>query len=174
MIKKCVSYYTDEEKVYFQLSDTQDGEKEIQITFKGVGGEKDVTLKRYITLDTTGPVITLNNGEYLYIPLGESYVEHNATCTDDSGVVYGECVVTIGEVNIDMSNGDYQYVRYTATDFLNNEVNVVRKILVEVEKDDSNNTMYWIGAGIGIAVVAALLFIQVWKNKEKQKNQSVL
>ena len=73
-----------------------------------------------------------------------------------------------------MTNDSYQYIRYKAVDFLGNESNAVRKILVEIEVEEQDNSLYWIGAGFGVSILAALLFIQVWKNKEKQKNQSVL
>lgn len=169
--EKCANYSKNEKKIYFQISGKNDGEKEIKINFSG---SSNLTINKKIILDTIGPSITLNGGNYMYIPLGGRYEEKNATCTDDSGVVLGDCAVTVEEANIDMNKATYQYVRYTAVDFLGNETNAVRKVLVEIEVEGEDNTVFWIGAGFGIAVLSALLFLQVWKNKEKQKNQSVL
>ena len=126
-------------------------------------------------LDTIGPIINITGGEYVFVPLDQNYVEQGATCTDDSGVLLGECSVDYEETEIKKNVNSYQYVRYTAKDFLGNETNVVRKILVEIEKPvEKKNYTYWIVAGVGVALLSAFLFLQVWKNKEKQKNQSVL
>lgn len=170
--EKCANYSITEKMVYFQLSSMDDGEKEIYVAFSGKNGYKKITKK--IVLDTTGPVINLTEGEYLYIPLGGSYKEKGAVCTDDSLYTLGGCSVDIEEANIDMNKETYQYVRYTAEDFLGNESTVVRKVLVEIAVEESSNTLYWVAAGFGVAVLSALLLLQVWKNKEKQKNQSVL
>lgn len=172
-LEKCSTYSKVEKRVYFQISSVGDGEKQISIRyFKSQ--VKRLEENKKIVLDTTGPVITLTGGEYLYIPLNERYEERYATCTDDSLYTEGSCVVEVEKASIDMSKDTYQYVRYKAVDFLGNETNAVRKVLVEIEVEDSSNILYWAGAGLVVFVVASLLLIQVWKNKEKQKNQSVL
>lgn len=171
--EQCSQYTKAEKKVYFQIVSANDGDKEIAVRFFQSRVKKLEVVKK-IVLDTTGPVITLNGGEYLYIPLKDNYVEQNAVCTDDSLYTEGNCVVEVEKANIDKTIDTYQYVRYKAVDFLGNETNAVRKVLVEIQTDDTGNTLYWVGAGFGVAVLAALLFLQVWKNKEKQKNQSVL
>lgn len=182
-IENCSFFLTSDEDNIFQLTGRKDGEKKLNIYFytkeegtNNYGNDAKIskTVVKKVVLDTTGPVITITGGEYLYIPYGQAYKENGATCVDDSGVTQGSCVVTVGEANIDMSKDGYQYVRYTATDFLGNEVNAVRKILVETAAKESNNVVFWIGAGIGVALLAAFLFIHVWKNKEKQKNESIL
>ena len=174
--ENCSYYYTENGSNAFQISGRHDGEKVLNIYFYSSyeNKAKSKTITKTIVLDTTGPLITLNGGEYIYIPLVESYEELGATCVDDSGYTGAECSVTIGEANIDMKKQGYQYIRYTAVDFLGNEENVLRKVLVEIEEEKSNSYLYWVGAGIGIAILAAFLFIHVWKYKEKQKNQSVL
>ena len=175
--EKCSYYLKTKKTNSFQLTGRQDGEKTVKIYFYSnyANKAKAKTVVKKIVLDTTGPIISLTGGEYIFLPKGQTYNELGATCTDDSGVVLGECKVTVGEVNIDMNKEGYQYIRYTAKDFLGNEVNVVRKIMVEMPEKESSN-MYWVFAGIGIAILAAFLFLQVWKNKEKerQKNSSVL
>ena len=105
---------------------------------------------------------------------GGKYVEKGATCVDDSGVFGGECVVEIEPANIDLNVDGYQYVRYTATDFFGNEVNAVRKVLVETKGEESNKLTTWIGIGLGVAILSSFLLLVAWQNKEKQKNQSVL
>ncbi len=175
----CIGYPVADEEYVFQLYGFQDGKKTITLYFYNKGNydvESQIarTIVKEIVLDTTGPVIDITGGEYVYIPSGGKYVEEGATCVDDSGVVLGECVVTVEEANIDMNESGYQYVRYTATDFLGNEVSVVKKVLVEIKEDNSDQVIYWIGLGVGVAIIAAFLLLHAWKNKEKQKNQSVL
>lgn len=171
--EKCSYYLKSSKTNSFQLTGRQDGEKTIHIYFYSNydNKAKAQTIVKKIVLDTTGPVIDLTKGEYIYLPKGQTYQEPGATCEDDSGVILGECQVTIGEANIDMNKEGYQYIRYTAQDFLGNEVNVVRKIMVEITEEKSNN-LYWIASGIGVAILAAFLFLTVWKNKEKQKQQN--
>lgn len=178
--ERCANYLISEEVAHFQLTSKNDGEKEVNITFKGVKFDSnnhypDLVLNKKIVLDTIGPVIDLTGGEYIFIPLGKNYEEQGATCTDDSGVVLKSCTVEYKQPNIDMKSETYQYIRYSAKDFLDNETIVVRKVLVEQEKEvEKKDYSVWIYSGIGVAILSAFLFIQVWKNKEKQKNQSVL
>ena len=173
--EKCSSYLTEQGNKRFQISGRNDGEKKLIIYFYSNFENKAVARKieKKITLDTTGPIINLTGGEYIYLLQGEIYSELGATCEDDSGVVSETCVVEIEPANIDMNKKGYQYIRYKAVDFLGNEVNTTRKIVVE-QIEEKSKDIYWIGAGIGIAILAAFLFIKVFQNKEKQKNQSVL
>ena len=172
--EKCSTYSSEQGIKKFQLSGRGDGEKTIKITFSYVSGglSGTYTETKKIVLDTTGPVIDLTGGEYVYLLQGETYSELGATCTDDSGVNLEACTVEIGEANIDMNKKGYQYIRYRAEDFLGNEVNVNRKVVVEIPEEKSSGVYYWVAAGIGIALLAAFLFIKVFQNKEKQKNQS--
>lgn len=173
--ERCSYYLTSSKENSFQLVGRNDGEKTLNIYFYSnyATQTKVKTVTKKIVLDTTGPIITLTNGEYVFVPQGERYEEPGATCLDDSGVVSEECYVEIEEASIDMNQEGYQYIRYTATDFLGNEVNVVRKVMVEIKKEKSNNTYWYLAIG-GIVVLALALGYVVIKNKEKQKNQSVL
>lgn len=174
--ENCSYYLKTTKNLVFQLTGRQDGEKTLLVRFytdyTNKAGKQEFVKK--IVLDTIGPVITLTDGEYIYLPEGQSYVEPGATCADDSGIDGATCEVIIEKAEIDMNKSGYQYIRYKAIDFLGNEVNVYRKVLVEIEENESNNNIYWIFAGVGIAILAGFLFIKVWQNKEKQKNQSVL
>lgn len=173
--ENCSTYEIDQENINFQLMGRKDGEKELRIYFyKGDDTHaKMAPVSKKIVLDTIGPTITLSGGEYIYLQQNQKYEELGATCEDNSGFVTGECVVTIEETNIDMNKSEYQYIRYTASDSLGNEVNVVRKIMVEIPEKKTNYS-YWIYAGIFVLIVAGFLGYKVIKNKEKQKNQSVL
>ena len=171
----CSTYLILEDEYNFQIPGMGDGEKTIKIYIHSLGNQQGSlkTITKKIFLDTTAPVITLKEGAYIFLSKGQKYVEPGATCEDDSGLITGECNVAIQDVEIDMHSKDYQYIRYTAKDFLGNETNAVRVIMIEVPEKDTDYT-FWIFAGIGIAILAAFLFLQAWKNKEKQKNQSVL
>ena len=170
----CSSYLLDGEDVRFQISGRQDGEKELTINLYSNYTNKTIKdrIIKKITLDTTGPIITITDGEYVYIAQGETYTEKGATCIDDSGINDKECEAITLDNEVNMNKEGYQYIRYRATDFLGNETIAVRKIIVEIEKEKSNSMHYWIGAGIGIAILSAFLFIKVFQNKEKQKRQS--
>ena len=182
-IEMCSNYSLKDDVSIFQLSSRNDGEKTlaIRIDYYLLGNNDEynvpgaVNIEKKITLDTTGPVITLTGGEYVYIPKGETYVELNATCEDDSGVVAeGGCAVVIEETKINMRKTGYQYIRYTATDFLGNETTVLRKVMVEVVNDDGGGGQFWFFAGGALIITILTVTYFVIKNKEKQKNQSVL
>ena len=171
---KCSSYLTEQGVIRFQISGRGDGEKKISLYFYSDFSDKNSivkTIEKKIVLDTTGPIIDLTGGEYIYLLQDEEYEELGATCTDDSGVTNETCEIDIGEANIDKHKEGFQYIRYTAEDFLGNEVIATRKIVVEIPEKKVNYT-YWIFAGIGIAILAAGLFVVVLKNKDKQKQQS--
>ena len=179
-IEMCSNYSLKDDVSIFQLSSRNDGEKTlaIRIDYYLLGNNDEynvpgaVNIEKKITLDTTGPVITLTGGEYVYIPKGETYVELNATCEDDSGVVAeGGCAVVIEETKINMRKTGYQYIRYTATDFLGNETNVLRKVMVEVVNDDGGGGQFWFFAGGALIITILTVTYFVIKNKEKQKNQ---
>lgn len=178
--ERCSIYETTVGINRFQLSGRGDGEKKLTIYFYQRGHFDSVSslyiknkIEKTITLDTTGPIINLTGGEYMYLLRSEKYEELGATCTDDSGVINGTCQVEIGEAVIDKNKEGFQYIRYTAEDFLGNEVVVTRKIVVEQLKEKKDYS-YWIYAGVGVAILAGFLFVKVLKNKDKQKNQSVL
>jgi hypothetical protein len=165
------------------LSSRYDGEKTIivRIDYYLLGNNDEYNvpgsynIEKKIILDTTGPVITLTGGEYVYIPKGKTYVEPGATCEDDSGIVdESGCAVSIEKTKIDMKKTGYQYIRYTVTDFLGNETNVLRKVMVEVETGDDGSGTFWFFAIGAIVITVLTVGYFVIKNKEKQKNQSVL
>lgn len=173
--QECSIYLTSKQSNAIQLKGRGDGEKVVTITlytdYASKANPKIITKK--IVLDTTGPVITLNGDEYVYLENGEKYTEAGATCVDSNSVSGYECHVTIEEKNIDMTTSEYQYIKYTATDFLDNEVSIYRKIIVN-PKEENTNYMFWFFAGGAILILALTLGYVVIKNKEKQKNQSVL
>ena len=81
--KVCTTYFTDDKEVMYQIVGRQDGEKTLYVTLNySSGGHLGVG--KTIYLDTTGPVIDLEGGEYIYIPKGKKYSEPGATCKDDN------------------------------------------------------------------------------------------
>lgn len=158
-----------------QLRGVKDGEKKLSITFSsiGPGGTSMAAINKSIILDTTSPVLTLEGGEYIYLASGEKYSEPGYKCEDTSEVIENSCSVSV-DGSIDLNKPGYQYVMYTVRDFLGNETNITRKVMVEVSTGKSGISLYWVGAGILVIIVAAGLTYVVLKNKEKQRNQSVL
>lgn len=176
----CPKYSLSQNVHNYQLQLENDGEKEIAIIFNYLGKnnwnslEDDIIVKK-IVLDTTGPVIDLEGGEYVYIPLGKNYSELGASCEDDSIVkVEGGCKVVIEDKSIDMNKSGFQYIRYTAIDALGNETNILRKVMVEIKEDERGMDLYWYFAiGALVITIMSVSYIVI-KNKEKQRNQSVL
>lgn len=162
-----------------QLQGEDDGEKTLRIYFFNVNNTEHskvrdcVKIEKVICLDSTGPVITMTGGEYVFIPLGSTYIEAGATCEDNGMYVSGSCTVTGETPNIDMSKKGYQYIKYTATDFLGNETNVLRKVMVEQKSEEVDYKSWFIGGG-AVLIVALAVGYKVIKDKEKNKNQSVL
>lgn len=176
----CPKYSLRQNVHNYQLQLESDGEKEIAIIFNYLGKnnwnslQDDIIVKK-IVLDTTGPVISLEGGEYVYIPLGKSYSELGASCEDDSIVkVDGGCKVVIEESDIDASKSGFQYIRYTAVDALGNESNILRKVMVEVKSEGGGIDLYWYFAIGALVITIMSVSYAVIKNKEKQRNQSVL
>lgn len=178
-IDECPKYSLSNKVHNYQLRSPYDGEKEIYIIYDYEGKSKWSQAKDLITknivLDTTGPVININNGEYVYVTFGNTYTEMGAECIDDSLVsIEGGCSVVVEDTQIDKNKEGYQYIRYTATDFLGNETNVLRKVMMEVKTEEKGIDLYWYVAGGLVFIVAGFLTVKVIKNKDKQKNQSVL
>lgn len=175
--ERCSQYSLNETDYKFQIVSPNDGEKGILIYFYANYETKDVSKKvsKKIILDTTGPSINLTDGEYIYVTKGQKYVEPGASCVDNSLVSLSEtCQVDIEEKTIDLKTEGFQYIRYIATDFLGNETNALRKVMVEIVLDSEGIDLYWYFA-IGVVVLTTLTVgYIVIKNKEKQKNQSVL
>lgn len=173
-IKRCSEYLTSKSTNTIQLSGRGDGEKVIEINLYSNFANNVIakTISKSVFIDTTGPVITLVGGEYLYLTSDDKYKELGASCADANNVEGYTCKVEIDKTNINMSISDFQYIKYTAVDFLGNETNVYRKVSVEQKKKKDYSG--WIYGGAGIFVLIAALTYIVVRNKEKQRNQSVL
>ena len=155
----------------------KDGEKVLKIRFYSNYTNKAVVdeVTKAIIIDSTGPKITLNGGEYLYLAAGKDYKEPGFVCEDTSDILDNSCKVTgYQDAKINKQKTGYQYIRYTVTDFLGNETNVLRKVMVEVSTEDGGIDMYWFFAIGVVVIVSGVLAIKVIKNKDQQKNQSVL
>lgn len=160
----------------FQIRGVNDGAKDIEVKINKTDalGTTIVTKVQEIVIDTTGPVITLEGGEYVYLAAGDTYTDLGAVCVDDSEVIESACKVVTEDKIIDSSKEGYQYIMYTAVDFLGNETSVLRKIMIEAKVEEGGISLYWIFAGIVVLLVGVFLIYVVLKNKEKQRNQSVL
>ena len=178
---KKVELIVEEEKVekfvasgVFQIRGINDGVKKVTVNIRSTATGTTEKMTQNLYLDTTAPVITINEGEYVYLPAGTRFEDKGATCTDDSDIKENTCLVTKEGSSIDSNKAGYQYIVYTATDFLGNVEYVTRKIMVEASKEEGGISFYWIAAGMLLVVVGAGLTYVVIKNKEKQRNQSVL
>lgn len=164
----CSNYSSQNGVKLFQLQGRQDGEKKIKvIIYTDIENNIELAnVEKAIVLDTTGPKITLNGGDNIYVSLGESYEELGASCSDESGID-SACTVTIG--NKTKKNG-YEEIIYTAIDSLGNESNVKRIIRYEVKESKDINVGLLVGL-FAVVILAAFLGIKVFQNHEKRKKE---
>ena len=176
--ERCSFYTIEKSENNFQIYGPGDGEKELRIYFYEdfYNNQKAEEHFMKINLDTTGPTIILEGSEYMYVAINTTFSDPGVSCNDTSDVKTSkECKVKIQDYQLDYSKEGYQYITYTAVDFLGNESNINRKILIEVATKVEKETDYYWFFAIGLVVVVALaLGYIVIKNKEKQKNQSLL
>lgn len=175
--ERCSFYSITKKSHNFQIYGTNDGKKEIRVYFYSNFANQSIaaSASNLIYLDTVGPAISLNGGEYVFVPSGKKYSDQGATCEDGSDIVSENgCNVVTQSYEIDYKKDGYQYIRYTAVDFLGNETNMLRKVMVEQKSEKKGLDLYWYFAIGAVVIVTLAMGYIVIKNKEKQKNQSVL
>jgi hypothetical protein len=136
---------------------------------------KATLVSKMIYLDTIGPEITVEGGNWVYVEAGQKYVAAKATCKD---AVFSEAKCypdnDASEVRIDYNSPKYQIITYTATDELGNVSSVSVKVKVEVAQGDSSNGVMWIISGAALALTAIILGWVLIKNNEKKKKLSYI
>lgn len=88
--------------------------------------------------DTTPPVVTLNGDTNVSLIINQTYVELNATATDDrDGNVTASIIIT---GTVDTSTAGTYLLTYTASDAAGNEGNATREVkVVRFTRDDNLN-----------------------------------
>lgn len=128
-----------------------------------------------IILDTIGPKIKIDGGQWIYVPYGSRYEEQKATCSD--AVFSGdECTVKndLKVVRIDYTKDKYQLVTYEATDRLGNTSSLVVKVKVEIPTEDTGNLVTLLISGLVLVTTFTILGIVVYKNHLKKKKLSYI
>lgn len=184
----CGDYIIDAENVEYYLTSYGDGQKYLNIFLvkagNSIGDNKNlleelkaeaVLVAKDIYLDTIGPEIVVEGGNWVFVDTGEKYVEQKATCKD---AVFSEfdCVATndFSVVGIDYSNPKYQIITYEAEDILGNIATLPVKIKVNQEvKDDSLGVWLIVCGSIMLVTCTALGYI-LMKNHEKKKKLSYI
>jgi len=180
----CLKYTISDNAFNYYLKSYGDGEKIIRLYLIKEGkvlndlefNDVNSTLvTKSIILDTIGPKITIDGGQWIYVPYGSRYEEQNATCLDavfsgDSCTVKNDLKV----VRIDYTNDKYQLITYEATDRLGNTSSLVVKVKVEIPTDDSGNVITLVISGLVLVTTFTILGIAVYKNHQKKKKLSYI
>ena len=180
----CHKYTIGKNTLNFYISSLNDGEK--IVNFYLVKKDKTVTddkftdanstlISKKIVLDETGPKISVEGGQWVFVPAGQKYKEQKATCADATFTT-DSCSVTndLEIVRINYKTEKYQLITYTAKDRLGNVSNVVVKIKVEIPVDNTDTMVtLLICAGV-VAVTFTILGIAVYKNHQKKKKLSYI
>ena len=189
-LSRCGEYLVGSDTLEYYISSYGDGQKLIEFFV----GYKDTTydlsvpdvstvltkdtakqVSKKLYLDTVGPEISIEGGNWVYVEAGKKYTAQKATCTD---AIFNEdvCSVTndLNVVSIRYDTEDYQIVTYEASDRIGNVSSVSVKIKVEIPQK-GNNTGVYIAISVGVLLVTFLILGWVLiKNNEKKKKMSYI
>ena len=139
--------------------------------------DNGVKISKKIYLDTVGPKIKIEGGQWIFVESGKRYKQQEATCSD---AVFPspkyKCTVNndLDIVRIDYTKDDYQLITYSAVDELGNISNVVVKIKVEIAENDNSGLIAIIISGVVVLVTFSILGVVVYKNNQKKKKLSYI
>ena len=132
-------------------------------------------ISKRIVLDTVGPKITIEGGQWIFVESGKKYSEQKATCVD--AVFPGDsCEVTndLKVVRIDYKSNKYQLITYEATDRLGNTSSIAVKVKVEIITKDNSVAIAVIGGAVILLITVTILGVIVYKNGQKKKKLSYI
>ena len=132
-------------------------------------------MSKKIILDTVGPKITIEGGQWIFVPVGSKYKAQDATCRDSTFTV-DECKVDndLDVVRINYKEDNYQLITYSATDRLGNTSSVVVKVKVEIPINNSGS-MIAILVSVGVILVTfSILGVILYNNHQKKKKLSYI
>lgn len=106
-------------------------------TVKDAAGNKTSLVREVEIKDIVKPVITLKNKETIYIDRGGQYTDYGATASDDMDGDLTEEIRVSGTVNTEIL-GSYN-ISYTVEDLSGNVTTVIRRVVVRVPEDPTQN-----------------------------------
>ena len=153
----------------------EDAIKNIGIELQLEGGSTWEFLgMREIILKTTGPALSLIGNDSVLVARGSSYVEPEpAYAVSDPFSLFIEVSVS----GLDFSTDEYgktHFIVYEAVDFLGNRSTVQRRIVVEERDGLGINMRIVAGMIMGTLFLSALVYVNFWNKKQKEKNKSLL
>ena len=181
---KCLKYTISEDAINYYFESYGDGEKTVNfylvkrdqtITDNNFTDTNSTLISKKIILDTVGPKITIEGGQWIFVPVGSKYKAQNATCRD-STFTTEECIVDndLDIVRINYKEDNYQLVTYSATDKLGNTSSVVVKVKVEIPTDNTGS-MIAILVSVGVILVTfSILGVILYSNHQKKKKLSYI
>jgi len=184
----CSEYVLNGNVWDYYITSYGDGEKIINIYLVNTGvtiltsndlsvelSSKARLISKKIYLDTIGPEITIEGGNWVFVEAGKKYTPGKATCQD---AVFKEleCVVDndANVVKINYTNPKYQIITYTAKDELGNVSSATVKVKVEILEEDSSWGTWLIISGTVLLVTGLILGWVLIKNNEKKKKLSYI
>ena len=184
----CGDYVIDDNTMDYYLTSYGDGKKYLHIYLVKKGNsigdtnnilqelkDEAIVIAKDIYLDTIGPEITIDGGNWVFVGANEKYQEQRATCKD-AVFENDPCIATndYSVVGIDYSDSRYQIITYEAIDKLGNISTVPVKVKVNQEvKDDSLTVWLIVCGGIMLATFTVLGYV-LMKNHEKKKKLSYI
>lgn len=182
----CIKYTIRDEALNYSIRSYGDGEKKLDFYLARKNKEikndeftedNSVKISKKIYLDTVGPKIKIEGGQWIFVESGKRYKQQEATCSD---AVFPspkyKCTVNndLDIVRIDYTKDAYQLITYSAVDELGNISNVVVKIKVEIAENDNSGLIAIIISGVVVLVTFSILGVVVYKNNQKKKKLSYI
>ncbi len=106
-------------------------------TVEDASGNATSAVREVEIRDIVAPVITLESESTIYINIGGTYTDYGATAKDDMDGDLTEKITVSGTVNTALV-GTYR-VSYTVKDTSGNKTTVVRRVVVRVPEDPTQN-----------------------------------
>ncbi len=188
-LRRCGEFLVGSDVLEYYVASFGDGFKKLNfyLAFKGKTinldnsnlfeefKDKAKPISKEVYLDTIGPEIIVEGGNWVYLEAGKTYTPKTATC-QDAIFKTQPCTVTNDSniVTIKYNTSDYQIITYEGTDAIGNVSSVSVKIKVELASDNNDWIIYLVSSiGIFLVVLIILAWVLI-KNNEKKKKLSYI
>ncbi|AGC77004.1 putative secreted protein (Por secretion system target) [Nonlabens dokdonensis] len=146
----------------FDADYRNDGGAQITLTATDQAGNSNSADAFINVQDNIAPDVTLNRDAVVTLPLNATYIEYNATATDNCGI--NAAGILRGGETVDTSTSGTYVVTYTATDTSGNSSQVTRTVTVDgtlptltavtVQSDNANSAFAKAGDTIILSFIA--------------------
>ena len=188
-VSKYSYLFSDNNIFNFGLESYGDGLKKIEIYLlkKGqtidqntdvktqLNANKAQIISKEIYLDTIGPNISIEGGQWILVEAGKKYQPQDATCVD-AVFQTDECIVTndAGIVELDYNSTQHQFITYEARDRLGNVRTLHVNVKIQQKEDNSSIVTTLVVSGCVLGITATILGYILIRNNEKKKKISYI